>query len=49
MSLLSIAAMGVGASDGDMLVIVCGVVMLGISIFSAWDGVLGLKERSGSR
>jgi hypothetical protein len=45
LALMSIAALGVGASDGDVLVIVSGLVMLGVSVFAAWDGVLGLRER----
>lgn len=45
MGVLSVAALGVGASDGDALVIGSAVLMLAISIFAAWDGLLGLKER----
>lgn len=45
MAVMSIAALGVGFSDSDMLVIGSGIFLLAISVFAAWDGVLGLRER----
>lgn len=45
LGLLSVLALGVGAVDGDALVIACSVFLLAISILAIWDGLLGLKDR----
>ncbi|MEI9898816.1 MAG: hypothetical protein WDN31_00340 [Hyphomicrobium sp.] len=45
MALLSALAIGVGIGGTDILVTVSGIIMLAVSVFAAWDGILGLKER----
>jgi len=45
MGIASVAAIALGISDGDKLVAVSGIVMIGISVFAAWDGWKGVKER----
>ncbi len=45
LALLSMGAIGVGIADGDGVVIASGIFLLAISVFSAWDGLLGLNER----
>ena len=45
MGIGSAAAIALGANDGDMTVVIGGIVMAAISTLAAWDGLLGLKER----
>lgn len=49
LGLLSVLAIGVGAADGDALVIACSIFLLAISILAIWDGLLGLKDRRSAR
>jgi hypothetical protein len=44
--LMSVAAIAVGMSDNDYFIVGCGVFLVLVSVLGAWDGVLGLKERS---
>jgi hypothetical protein len=44
--LMSVAAIAVGMSDNDYIIVGCGVFLVLVSVLGAWDGVLGLKERT---
>jgi uncharacterized membrane protein YfcA len=46
--LMSVAAIAVGMSDNDHFIVGCGVFLVLVSVLGAWDGLLGLKERSRS-
>jgi hypothetical protein len=48
LGLLSVAAIGAGFADGDLLLIASGVFLLAISVLAACDGLLGLKEHRGT-
>jgi hypothetical protein len=48
LAVLSVAAIGAGFADGDLVVIACGVFLLAISVLAACDGVLGLRQHGGT-
>lgn len=45
MAIASVAAIVIGMHSGENVVIVSGVLLLLLSLFAVWDGVMGLQER----